>query len=181
MGVAIHRTTVQIHRSVETSDYSEEEFILIEKGRDNSHYQKLVESKVPHKYWKVVDDHLEEMGPEEKAEVDAAELAACKNDRRMALVGSANAFLQSCYSLEQQQTISYMMDEAERQGLMERYAYFNQVGVWAMGILMHFYAQTQAIYAATTIEEVGAVSTDFSKFADTNPDVIIGVGYSIPK
>lgn len=180
MGIAINKLSLEVFRSVETADYSEELFILIEKGRDNSDYEALMGAGVPQKYWSVVEGRLSEMAAKDKAVVDANELATAKRVRRTALERAANGFLQSKYTMEQQQTISYLMDEAERLGLTNRYDYFNQVGTWGKLIIAHFYYQEYFIMAATTIEQVVAVSLDFSSFLVQNPDVRIGVGSQIP-
>jgi hypothetical protein len=179
MGIAIRKTNMEVLPSVETSELSASDFVLIEKGRDNSDYLNLIAANVPNRYWKTSEDRLVEMSPEEKAVVDAGRLVTHKRARRSLLERQANSLMQSKYTMEQQQTISYLMDEAERLGLNDRYNYFNQVGTWAKEILGFFYTQDYYIRNATTIEAVDAVSVDFSAFLATDPNVIIGVGSQI--
>ena len=57
----IDRNTMEIHRSVNTPDYTEPEFMVI-----NGKTLPLCENK----YWKIVDDEIVEMSTEEKVGVD---------------------------------------------------------------------------------------------------------------
>jgi hypothetical protein len=132
-------------------------------------------------YWKVENNALVEKTVEEKAVFDGGDLLACKKQTAYALAAQCNGFIQSKYTLENQQTISYLMDMAERAGKQQRFDYYNQVGVWATTILGYYYQVQDQIFAATTKDQINALiaGVNFAQFEATDPRVTIRAGFAI--
>ena len=77
MSNVVHKTNMTVHLSVNTPDYSEDDYLINPAGLVT-----LQSGDVPSKYWKlnVGGDDVEEMTQAEKDVVDAADLPAYKED-----------------------------------------------------------------------------------------------------
>lgn len=87
MGKVINKTTLQIIDSVNTPDYSSQDWLI---NPDLSNVQGVAE-----KYWKIVNDEVVEMDQSEKDAVDAAELAAYKKAKNLIIDAKTKELIES--------------------------------------------------------------------------------------
>ncbi len=169
MASVLNRVTKEFIRFVNTPDYPEEDWII----------NPVIPEGVDPRYLAIQGDELVPLQGPEKDAVDAEVLMQTKVERATYLVAVVNDFIQKKYSLEHQQTIGYLMDEAERLGLSDRFSYYDQVGAWAKTVLVYYYTLFDAVIAATTLEEVAAVTPEFKQFYTSDPGVKIRAGLAI--
>ncbi len=165
-----------------TPDFVGNPQYLVVTEENLAEYNLFKAQGIDKKFWKIVDDALVIMSAEEQAAFTTAELAAYKDQAKFNLSVQCNTFIQSKYTLENQQTISYLMDMAERQNKQLRFDYFNQVGTWASLILGYYYVITDRIFnLAPTIADVDAImaTVRFDQFLPSDPAVTIRAGLAI--
>lgn len=152
---------------------------LVLTRNDLGEYKDLKSRNIFNKYWKIVGGVLEEMDPTEKLGVDSSELIKIKEIKVKKLRNAAHGYIQSKYPLEWQTTISYLMAESRRLGLIDRFNYFNKVGEWCKTILGDFFVREVSVNAATNKQEVESVSLDFTSFDVTDPKTQLNIGMTI--
>ncbi len=162
-----------------TPDYLDNPRYLVFTSDNLSEYETFKAQGFDKKYWRVTNGVLDVMTQPERDAADVSELSAYKQAALPRMADTFNAWFQSKYTLENQQTIGYLLDESERLNLPNRFAYFKQLGDWVQHFLDYYYQVAgQILFFCLSIADVDAVHPDFTAFMLQwpDPDVVIRTG-----
>ena len=83
------------------------------------------------------------------------------------------SFISDRYSVQTQQMFQALLTEASITGLANRMTYIQQLLNWVKTVVSANIASDDAIDAATTPEQILAVTLDLSPFEGTNPNITV--------
>jgi hypothetical protein len=190
---AVNKITFSVLRSVNTPDFPEVDWVinsanldgLVGFGTDDN-------PDVPKRYW-IVDplssQNLREMNQTEKDAVDvsAGPLLAAQEARKAFLQVETDAFVESRYSLSEQQNLANLQASVSGEQAEFLDSYFD----WYQSVYNALSAALVSVDAATTIPTVEAVVIDYSPYIASDPEVtvegvlalapgsVIGEGFSV--
>jgi len=128
---------------------------------------------VPIKYWKITGDVVSEMTTEEKAVVDAAELAAEKVRVIGELSISIRDYIWTHYEIHRQTTFAILLLEAMYNQYWNRWNYIWGGVQWVQMVIGYYYQIEAAINAQTTLEAVDLIEWNTAQFDALDPAVTI--------
>jgi hypothetical protein len=82
-------------------------------------------------------------------------------------------FIKSKYSLERQMSLSLIRNDARFENKTNRYAYVSSAVDWVNQVLVYHFTKNYEIESAASLDELLAISWDFSELAQIDPDVSI--------
>jgi len=165
MATALHRSTIEIRHSVDATELPGDPADWLVQPDLSA-----VEG-VPKKYWKLVGESVMEMTAEEKAAVDAAELAGAKRARIALLRDEADAFVAGAYPSSTRELALALYAEAIAEGYAQRRAGLRPLFDLGKTTGARFRQAMLAVDAAQSVEEAEAVELDLSGIEMPEVDV----------
>lgn len=96
-----------------------------------------------------------------------------RDDTKSMFSEEVYSFISDRYSVQTQQMFQALLTEASITGLTNRMAYIQQLLTWVKTVVSANIASDDSIDAATTPEQILAVTLDLSPFEATNPNVTV--------
>lgn len=166
MATVIHRITGELLESVNTPDYSAEQWLV------NPDLSAVAD--VPRKFWKVVGEAVVGMDDTEQLAVLTAEVTAAKVRRAEEITAQALAAFQARYPLWSQTLFLGIQVAAIAAGRVNQAIYCAQVTQFAGAALQAAAVAHAAIAAADSLEAVAAVTLSLEWLsADPQTSVIV--------
>lgn len=169
MSNVLNRTTRKLLTSVNTPDYSPAEWII----RPDLSAVKGVDPK----FWVIEGDAVRVMTDAEKI---TNVLPLSKMEKLTRFDVEINQFIAGHYDDGSQKTLTVLLVEAVATGLYNRAGYIQRALNWVKSCIGYFYGRGAAVKAATTFEQLDAVSWDLSPLGEVDPLVTIQKTMGIP-
>jgi len=156
MATALHRSTLELRHSVDPTELPGDPADWLVQP-DLSALE-----GVPKRYWKLVGESVMEMTAEEKAAVDAAELAGAKRARIALLRDEADAFVAGVYPSSTRELALALYAEAIAEGYTQRRAGLEPLFDLGKTTGARFRRAMLAVDAAQSVDQVESVELDLS-------------------
>lgn len=167
MATVVNKTTLELRQSVNTPDYSADDWFI-----------NPTLPLVDRRYWTVADGQLVAMTEQEQAAVDAAELTAAKAARKLGLLNDTQSLVASRYPDPIREQLLSIFTRSGFAGLTNRATYLGALAAWADSASLAWATACAYVDAADSLEAVAAVTVDDS-FMDNDPQVTIAAALAI--
>jgi hypothetical protein len=171
MAHILNRTTKQLLNSINTPDYSEDDWII---NPDLS----AVEN-IPVDYWKIEGNSVIGMNESEKEAIDNSKVSSLKAQKLNQLDIDTTSFITSKYSLERQNSLQLLRGDARAEGKTNRFNYIQQVVIWVNSVLEYHYTVVYMINECLTKTEIEQLSWNHAANTLTDPNVFIQTAMEI--
>jgi hypothetical protein len=164
MGTAVNRITFEIRLSVNPPDYDLAEWVI-----------DPVIPEEPTRYWvsPIVGDTIELEDAAGQAAADVAYIAELKKEKKAELEDIVGTLVEQQYSGHRRELIQLEFHEARALGLTNKLAYISQMTNWVRIGAANLFVVQDTVDAASTEEEINAITIDLSSWIAADPLVSI--------
>jgi len=167
MASVLNRLTLDYKESVNTKEYPTDDYVI--------NPDLTAVAGIDKKYWVIDGDSVREMTVEEKD----ANVAVWIAERRGQLVESVNSYGEGHYDFKTEARLKHLYNKAVAEGMTNRAALIDSALQWDAGLIVDWATRDAELKAATTYEEVMAVTLDFSNHDDSDPAVTVGMAWAV--
>ncbi len=172
MSTIVHRQTLQVLHSVNTPDYSADDWVI---APDLS-----AVANVPAEYWKLSGDDIVEMSTAEKTAVDGELLQTARDSRKEALEHEFEQQIRTRYPSHQREALLSILTAAIAVSRVNQAAYVRQLQTWIEdGIRTHLHPGQDAVDAAPDLASVAAVDLELDDWLAADPLITVRQALSI--
>jgi len=164
MGTAVNRTTFEIRLSVNPPDYDLADWVI-----------DPVIPEEPTRYWvsPIVGDTIELKDAAGQTAADAEYIAELKEEKKLELERNVVDVVDQHYPAHRQRLIQLEFHEARALGLTNKLAYLSQMINWVRIGAANLFVVQDTVDAASTEEEINAITIDLSSWIASDPLVSI--------
>lgn len=166
MSTVVHRQTLEIRSSVNSPDYSTDDWIINPDlvGLDS----------VPQQYWKVAGDTVVEMSASEKASVDANHLELARTAKKQSLETEFEQHVRSRYPAHQREALLSILAAAVAASRSQQADYVRQLQTWIEdGIRTRLHPAQDAADSAVDLAAVVDIELDLADWLTSDPLVTV--------
>lgn len=166
MSTVVHRQTLEIRQSVNSPDYSTDDWVI---NPDLS-----VVAAVPRVYWKVSNNDIVEMSQAEKDAVDVDRLQIARDAKKNSLETEFEKVVREHYPGYQREALLSILAAAVAAARPQQADYVRQLQTWIEdGIRTRLHPAQDAVDAAADMEAVAAVELDLDDWVTADPLVTV--------
>ena len=164
MGTAVNRTTFEIRLSVNPPNYDLAAWVI-----------DPVIPEEPTRYWvnPIVGDAIVLKDAAGQAAADVAYIANLKEEKKLELEGNVLDVVEQHYPTHRREFIQLELHEARALGLTNKLAYLAQMTNWVRAGTVNLFVVQDTVDAASTEEEINAITIDLTSWQATDPLVSI--------
>ena len=162
MATVVNKETFQVIPSVNTPEYNTSEWLINPDIPE-----------APKRHWKVSGNNLTLKSAAQIAAAAAEYLTQQKEDKKVQLKEELGGAVRTKYTDDEKMSLLLILQLAVATQNTARVNYVAQLASWIDAGQDLLYVEQDLVDAASTVEEVEAVTLDLDSWLDTDPQVVI--------